>query len=96
MVDPRDALIDRLYEALRLADSHTKELRDAWQRGAINECDGKGGTRSNRNVDVEVACREALRAVDEYRAGLVRVNVSEPLAAGGYMEGTHWIKDNDQ
>lgn len=56
-------------DALKQADSHTKELRDAWQRGAINECDGLGGTRSNRNVDTEVAVREALAQLETLIAG---------------------------
>lgn len=42
--------------------AHVNELRDAWQRGAISEHDGQGGTRSNRNVDVAVALRCALAA----------------------------------
>ncbi len=54
---------------LRKAVEHLQELRDAWQRGAINECDGQVGTRSNRNVDVEVALRDLLAAASEQRGG---------------------------
>jgi hypothetical protein len=46
--------------ALTAAQRHTGELREAWQRGIIDERDGQGGTRSNRNVDVEVGVRKAL------------------------------------
>jgi hypothetical protein len=49
-----------LVSAIRKAHEHVAELRDAWQRGAIDECDSKGGTRSNRNADVEVLLRAAL------------------------------------
>ena len=31
---------------------HLNELAGAWQSGALSECDGKGGTRSNRNMDI--------------------------------------------
>ena len=47
-------------EALRTALAHVAELHSAWARGAIRECDGQGGTRSNRNVSVEMALRKAL------------------------------------
>jgi hypothetical protein len=69
----------RLRKAAAQAIEHVTELRDAWMRGAIRECDGQGGTRSNRNVDVEVALRKALEdappaaerrpAVDDTGAG---------------------------
>ena len=49
--------------ALEYALSHVTELRDAWQRGAINECDGKGGMRSNRNVETEQRVRAALARI---------------------------------
>ena len=32
---------------------HVDELADAWRRGAIQETDGQGGMRSNRNSDVQ-------------------------------------------
>ena len=41
-----------LYSACKAALSHLKELGEAWRRGAINETDGRGGERSNRNADV--------------------------------------------
>jgi hypothetical protein len=52
-------------EAAELALEHVTELRDAWMSGAIRECDGKGGTRSNRNVDVETNLRAAIAACRE-------------------------------
>lgn len=54
-----------LLDACRMASAHVRELRDAWERGAINEIDGKGGERSNRNADVDVR----LRAVIEKHNG---------------------------
>lgn len=50
----------RLNSAATSAHTHVEELREAWRTGAIEERDGLGGTRSNRNVDVEVALRKAL------------------------------------
>lgn len=49
-----------LLSAAKLASDHVKELREAWQTGAIRESDGKGGERSNRNVEVDVALRKAI------------------------------------
>lgn len=49
-----------VVEAAEKAHAHTLELREAWRRGAISEHDSLGGTRSNRNVEVEVALRAAL------------------------------------
>lgn len=49
-----------LLSACRTALDHITELRDAWMRGVISEKDGKGGTRSNRNVDVETFLRAAI------------------------------------
>lgn len=51
---------DELRVAAGLALVHIRELREAWRRGVIDERDGQGGTRSNRNVDVEVSLRDAL------------------------------------
>lgn len=48
---------EALLDACRLALSHVEELRGAWRTGAITEHDG---TRSNRNVAVEVALRGAV------------------------------------
>lgn len=49
-----------LSEAAQFAWQHLDELREAWRTGAIRETDGKGGTRSNRNVEAEVKLRSAL------------------------------------
>lgn len=53
--------IDELYDAAEDALAHVKELREAWERGILSEHDDKGGTRSNRNVEVAVKLTEALR-----------------------------------
>lgn len=50
-----------LRRALESAAAHIEELADAWRRGCIRESDGLGGTCSNRNWDVHIAIREALR-----------------------------------
>lgn len=50
----------KVVEAMQAALEHVRELREAWRVGAIHEIDGGGGTRSNRNVDVEVALRDTL------------------------------------
>lgn len=50
--------------AIRFALEHVSELRDAWMRGALSEHDGLGGTRSNRNIEVEKALRAALSSPD--------------------------------
>lgn len=46
--------------AATAALQHVLELEDAWQRGAIHEIDGNGGTRSNRNVEVRSRLELAL------------------------------------
>lgn len=48
-------------DILAQVESHLEELSDAWQRGIIDERDGKGGTRSNRNNDILVALRKARK-----------------------------------
>jgi hypothetical protein len=53
---------NQLLEACQAALEHVTELRDAWMRGSLTECDGKGGTRSNRNVTVELELRAAIAA----------------------------------
>lgn len=53
-------LLKQLLAASEAALAHVRELREAWRTGAIDERDGGGGTRSNRNVDVEVALRDAV------------------------------------
>ena len=54
-----------LRTAAGYALEHVSELEDAWMRGCITEHDGKGGMRSNRNVDVRIALRAALDAAKE-------------------------------
>ena len=49
-----------LVAALDAALAHCEELREAWERGALDEHDGKGGLRSNRNLSVVLAIRAAL------------------------------------
>ncbi len=56
---------EEMIEALKASHAHVQELRGAWQRGAISEHDGQGGTRSNRNVDVEVQLRGLLAKLGE-------------------------------
>lgn len=51
---------DGLRQAAQEALEHVHELREAWRRGVIDERDGKGPKRANRNVDVEVKLRNAL------------------------------------
>ena len=63
MTQITDATSDRekrLVEALRKSHEHFSELREAWRTGALHETDGRGGERSNRNVDVEVLIRQIL------------------------------------
>ena len=59
--EPVDATKE-LTIAARYALIHVQELREAWRTGAISEHDGKGGSRSNRNVDVEVRLSNALNS----------------------------------
>jgi hypothetical protein len=59
--EPTDAT-QELAIAARYAMIHVQELREAWRTGAISEHDGKGGTRSNRNVDVERRLANALNS----------------------------------
>lgn len=54
----------RLLEACKAASLHVDELRHAWLTGAITERDGKGGMRSNRNVDVAVQLSAAIQAAE--------------------------------
>ena len=64
-------------KALRFALDHVVELREAWQRGALSEREGKGGSRSNRNVEVEHALRQAIDRLDQI-AGAPCGIVGEP------------------
>lgn len=59
----------RLREAVKLlrivciaAKNHIAELEEAWRTGALSERDGKGGTRSNRNLDTRCNLEVALAA----------------------------------
>lgn len=49
----------KLKDVLEATIAHLGELADAWMTGALDEHDGKGGTRSNRNVEII----ELLRAI---------------------------------
>lgn len=49
-----------LLAVAKAAMIHVRELREAWRTGAISEHDGQGGTRSNRNVEIEVGLRAAI------------------------------------
>lgn len=65
MADACTALLARvqaLEAALRDAIEHTDELEEAWRRGVINELDHMrmGGTRANRNVEVNRKARAVL------------------------------------
>lgn len=51
----------RLRETAKLALDHVRELEDAWRSGALTERDGKGGTRSNRNLEVRCSLETALK-----------------------------------
>lgn len=62
--EPTDAT-QELTIAARYALIHVQELREAWRTGAISEHDGKGGSRSNRNVDVEVKLTKALNSLSK-------------------------------
>lgn len=56
--------------ALIGAHVHTAELREAWRRGVMDERDGGGARRSNRNMEVEVALRQAVELMcPGYRPG---------------------------
>lgn len=50
-------------KALGMARLHVGELEEAWRSGALREHDGKGGTRSNRNVEMRVVIDETLAAL---------------------------------
>lgn len=56
---------DELRAACEIALEHVTELRDAWMRGALHERDNLGGTRSNRNVHVEMKLRAALQQEEQ-------------------------------
>ena len=58
--------VQRLIAACEAALAHVQELEEAWRRGAITEHDGKGGTRSNRNVDVRAILADAISGKEVY------------------------------
>ena len=58
------ALVEAKDGALDAAAKHVTELENAWLRGALEERDGQGGTRSNRNVQVRGMVLDA-RALTE-------------------------------
>lgn len=53
-------LRDELLKTAKAAWEHVNELREAWRSGVLSEQAWCGGTRSNRNVDVEVALRNVI------------------------------------
>lgn len=76
--------------AAKAALEHVRELREAWRTGALHECDGGGGTRSNRNVEVEVALRNALaETVGTIRPGMrvTRINCRTGKLQSGTVKG---------
>lgn len=50
-----------LLKACEAALLHVEELHDAWRRDVIQERDGRGSERVNRNFEVEVKLRVAIR-----------------------------------
>ncbi len=58
-------LMREALEALKQTYIHCEELRDAWERGALDEHDGKGGTRSNRNYTVVLAVRASITKLEQ-------------------------------
>ena len=68
LATPEREAAGEMMDVLRLVLPHLQELREAFQSGDIREIDKLGGTRSNRNVDVEVLVRRAL-AKAEAREG---------------------------
>ena len=66
------ALLEKLLLAAKSASEHVSELRDAWSRGCISEHDGKGGLRSNRNADVDLALHRAIAAITTDQASALR------------------------
>ena len=58
-----EAQHSELVSAAYIAWEHLDELEETWRRGVISENDGKGGTRSNRNVEVARRLSAALKAV---------------------------------
>lgn len=65
IVDAKDKEYAELRTAAEAAMYHLAELVDAWQRGAIHELDNKGGTRSNKNMEIFLALDKAFKALPE-------------------------------
>ena len=62
---PDEQLMREALKALKQTYEHCEELRGAWERGALDEHDGKGGTRSNRNYNVVLISRTAITKLEE-------------------------------
>ena len=71
----------KLIEAAQDALTHVSELREAWQRGNIHEFDNQGGTRSNRNVEVEAKLQKALHPFPSWNKPPDRILDSPKLKA---------------
>jgi hypothetical protein len=56
----REGLLEEARLLMVTVRDHIDELEEAWRRGAISEHDGKGGTRSNRNVTMRVELNKML------------------------------------
>jgi hypothetical protein len=48
-----DELPATMLNVLIVVKKHIDDLADAWMRGGLYDRDGSGGTRSNRNADVQ-------------------------------------------
>ncbi len=65
--DRMNAEVDAAGALRRCAEevaAHLDELRDAWERGAIESRDGKNGSRSNRNLAMLYRLRIAIIQAD--------------------------------
>lgn len=87
-MESRDTLCD-LVDAAHEALAYVWELREAWRTGAIADRDGKGGERSNRNVEVEVKLRKALESLGkDSQSVIIRATVVGFLAGMGLGVGS--------
>ena len=81
-----------MTEAQRLLErtlEHCEELRQAWERGALDEHDGKGGTRSNRNYDLVIELERFLAQPMTTCEGEL-VAALEKVSWHGIDGDTHW------
>lgn len=62
MLTRAESEVAQAKELLEQASAHLWELAEAWREGALDEHDGQGGTRSNRNMDLLNAIRRFLAA----------------------------------